>query len=760
MESFYIILVVVLFALAASDLVVGVANDAVNFLNSAVGSKAAPKWMIFTMAAIGIMLGASFSNGMMEVARKGIFHPDMFFFSEIMIIFLAVMITDVVMLDTFNAFGMPTSTTVSVVFELLGASVAVAVVKIKQAGGSAIIELANYINSEKALAIITGILVSVVIAFTVGTFVQYVARLIFTFNYRGPMRYFGSIFGGLAISTITYFILVKGISDSAFAEIKLSTGDTLSGWINNNVPKVMLYSFLGWTVVIQVLKWVFNLKILKLVVLVGTFALAMAFAGNDLVNFIGVPLAGFNSFNAWSAAGRPDPGGFSMEALAGEVDTPEYMLLISGLIMIITLITSKKARMVIATSVDLSRQSEGTEKFDSSPIARMIVKSTTQFSRKVTRIIPQGIIQKLDSRFVPFDLSTAEDPEPPAFDKIRASVNLVVASALIALGTSLKLPLSTTYVTFMVAMGTSLADRAWDRDSAVFRVSGVIAVIGGWFLTALVAFSGAAFIAMLISLGGKFMVFVFVAVAIFVVLRTHFMLKKRNENTRVEQEDLIDVKDPFEVIISKSMKQMSKAIVSSGYIVSLGIEGFLNEDRNKLKLAEKTSTDFLRRSKRNKEKGFSTVQVFSGVLIDSGHHYLQVMNYKRDMAHASHFMLEPILIYTKNNHKPFIAEQHTELIKLVSLVDQFFNMAQAVVKENKFEEIDPLVTERDKILDYLAKLEKSQIKRIKNKEVNSRNSVLFFKIIAEVKLLLLHTVNMLKSERDLIANIPKSTATK
>jgi Na+/phosphate symporter len=442
------------------------------------------------------------------------------------------------------------------------------------------------------------------------------------------------------------------------------------------------------------------------------------------------------------------------------VDTPEYMLLISGLIMIITLITSKKARMVIATSVDLSRQSEGTEKFDSSPIARMIVKSTTQFNKKVTRLIPQGIIQKIDSRFIPFDLTTPEDPEPPAFDKIRASVNLVVASALIALGTSLKLPLSTTYVTFMVAMGTSLADRAWDRDSAVFRVSGVIAVIGGWFLTALVAFSGAAFIAILISLGGKFMVFVFVAIAAFVVLRTHFMLKKRNENNRVEQEDLIDVKDPFEVIISKSLKQMSKAIVSSGYIVSLGIEGFLNEDRNKLKLAEKSSADFLRRSKRNKEKGFSTVQVFSGVLIDSGHHYLQVMNYKRDMAHASHFMLEPILVYTKNNHKPFITEQRTELIKLVSMVDLFFSIAQVVVKENKFDDIEPLVVERDKILDYLAKLEKNQIKRIKNKEVNSRNSVLFFKIIAEVKLLLLHTVNMLKSERDLIANIPKPPVTK
>ena len=757
MENFYIILVVVLFALAASDLVVGVANDAVNFLNSAVGSKAAPKWLIFTMAALGVLIGAAFSNGMMEVARKGIFHPDMFFFSEIMIIFLAVMITDVIMLDTFNAFGMPTSTTVSVVFELLGAAVAVAVIKIKTAGGSAIIELSNYINSEKALAIITGILVSVVIAFSVGTFVQYIARLIFSFNYRGPMKYFGAIYGGLAITTITYFMLVKGISDSSFADIPVARGETLSGWINSNTSLVLLYSFIGWTILTQLLKWIFKIKILKFVVLIGTFALAMAFAGNDLVNFIGVPLAGFNSFKAWMAAGSPEASGFAMGMLAGEVDTPGYMLLISGLIMIATLVFSKKSRVVIATSVDLSRQSEGTEKFDSSPIARMIVRSTSQFSKKVTAIIPQRLVQTIDKRFLPFDLTTPADPEPPAFDKIRASVNLVVASALIALGTSLKLPLSTTYVTFMVAMGTSLADRAWDRDSAVFRVSGVIAVIGGWFLTAVVAFSGSALIALLISLGGKLMIFVFIALAIFVVLRTHFMLKKRSENTQVEAEDLIDVKDTFDVIISKSQKQIIKGIVSSNYVVSLGIEGFLSEDRNKLKLAEKSSADFLRRSKRNKEKGFSTVQVLSGGQVDSGHFYLQMMNYKREMAHAGHFMLEPILVYTKNNHKPFVAEQHSELMKLVSQMDGFFNLVLNTIKEFNFDDIENISAERDKILEVLAKLEKNQIKRIKNKEVNSRNSVLYFKLIAEIKALLLHTVNMIKSERDFVLNTRKTS---
>ncbi len=752
MENFYIILVVVLFALAASDLVVGVTNDAVNFLNSAVGSKAAPKWMIFSMAALGVLIGSTFSSGMMEVARKGIFHPDMFFFSEIMVLFLAVMITDVIMLDTFNSLGLPTSTTVSVVFELLGAAVAVSAVKIKMAGGSVLAELSGYINSEKALAIISGILVSVVIAFTVGMIVQYIARLIFSFNYRQPMKYFGAIYGGLAITGITYFMLVKGISDSTFASIKVDGEVTLSGWINNNATLVIFYSFIGWTVIIQILKWVFNIKVLKFIVLVGTFALAMAFAGNDLVNFIGVPLAGFISFKAWVAGGQVAPDAFSMEMLKGNVDTPGYMLLISGLIMITTLVVSKKARHVTETEVNLGRQFEGAEKFGTSLLARLIVRSTTQFNKRMKRIVPQPIIQTIDSRFRQTDYYDPKDPEAPSFDKIRASVNLMVASILIALGTSLKLPLSTTFVTFMVAMGTSLSDGAWDRDSAVFRVSGVMAVIGGWFLTAVIAFTGAATVALFISLGGKFMVFVFVAVAIIIVLRTHMRFKSKAKKSLTDQEDVIDEKDPYEVIFAKSTKQIIKAMVSSNYVVSLGIEGFLNEDRNKLKLAQKASDDFSKRSKRNKEKVYSTVHKLTEGLVDTGHFYVQMMDYKREMAHAVHFIINPVIDYTDNNHKPFNAEQNAELVKLTVQIDDFFNLALRTVKEEKFENIETLIAEREKLFEVLEKLEKNQIKRIKNKEVNTRNSLLYFKINAESKNLLLHTVNMLKAQRDFIVN--------
>ncbi len=755
MVNFYIILVVVLFALAVSDLIVGVANDAVNFLNSAVGSKAAPKWLIFFMAAVGILIGAAFSNGMMEVARKGIFHPDMFFFSEIMVIFLAVMITDVIMLDTFNSLGLPTSTTVSVVFELLGAAVAVAVVKIKLAGGSALVELSQYINSDKALAIISGILVSVVIAFSVGAFVQYIARLIFTFNYRQPMKYFGSIYGGLAITTITYFMLVKGISDSSFAEIKLDSGETLSEWIIANTAQLLIFSFLGWTFVMQVLKWIFNIKILKVIVLAGTFALAMAFAGNDLVNFIGVPLAGFNSFEAWMAAGSPAPDSFSMGMLTGEVNTPGYMLLISGLVMIATLIFSRKARTVIATSVDLSRQNEGTEKFDSSILARVIVRSTTNFNNKLKKIVPEKLLNVVASRFKPTDYFSQTDDEPPAFDKIRASVNLVVASILIALGTSLKLPLSTTYVTFMVAMGTSLSDRAWDRDSAVFRISGVIAVISGWFLTAFIAFTGAAFIALIISLGGSLMIFVFIAVAIFMVVRTHLLYKKRNQNSNEDEEDVINQGDNLEVFVAKSTKQVLKALASSGYIITNGIAGFLGEDADKIKSAQKSSFKFSKRAKKNKEKVYSTVHLLSGGLEDTSHYYVHLMDFKRQVANAAHFIIYPVVTYFSNNHKPFSPEQQTELMKLTQLTGKFFDLAIGIVKENRFEKLDDLINERENIFELLEILERNQIKRIKNKQVNTRNSILFFKISSEAKNILLHSVNMMKEYRDFITYIKK-----
>ena len=750
MENFYIVLVVVLFALAISDLIVGVSNDAVNFLNSAIGSKAAPKWIIFLMASLGVLVGATFSNGMMEVARKGIFHPDMFFFAEIMVIFLAVMITDVILLDMFNTFGMPTSTTVSIVFELLGAAVAVSVIKIKSMGGTVAAELSNYINSEKALAIITGILLSVFIAFSVGAFVQYITRLIFSFKYRKPMKYFGAAFGGMAITAITYFIFIKGMKGSSFADYSLNSGESLQEWFNQNTGLILMYSLMFWVVFIQLLKWIFKIKILKVVVMIGTFSLAMAFAGNDLVNFIGVPIAGFKSFQAWVGAGGISPDAFSMEMLTEKSSTPVFMLLLSGLIMVVTLILSKKARAVTETEINLGRQSEGSERFGSSLAARILVRSTTNFNKKIQRVFPSAVTHTVQSRFSPHSYYAENDVNAPAFDKIRASVNLVVASILIAIGTSLKLPLSTTYVTFMVAMGTSLADGAWDRETAVYRISGVFSVIGGWFLTALIAFSVSGLIALLISVSGKFMVFIFVALAIFMVVRTQIFFKKRATEKAAEEEDSIDETDASEEIIDKSSKQVIKAFISTNQIISIGIENFLNDDLKGLRKAEQKCAEFSKKAKRNKDKAFSTFQKLTEGTVDSSHYYVQIMDYKREMAHAVNYMLMPMVEHLDNNHKPFVKEQIKELNELVTQADTFFNYILHSVKEENFDEIDNLITERDKIFEFLDKIEKNQIKRIKNKEVNTRNSQLLFKIISEIRNLLLVSINLVKSQRDFI----------
>ncbi|WP_320111351.1 inorganic phosphate transporter [Draconibacterium orientale] len=750
MENFYLILVVVLFALAISDLIVGVSNDAVNFLNSAIGSKAAPKWVIFLMASIGVLVGATFSNGMMEVARKGIFHPDQFYFAEIMVIFLAVMITDVILLDLFNTFGMPTSTTVSIVFELLGSAVAVAVVKIKGMGLSVAAELSNYINSSKALAIITGILLSVFIAFTVGALVMYITRFIFSFRYRGPMKYLGSLFGGLAITAITYFIFIKGMKGSSYAGVELASGETLQDYFKHNVGLILLVSFGFWVVLIQLLKWIFNIKILKVVVMVGTFALAMAFAGNDLVNFIGVPVAGFKSFQDWMASGMPADQ-FSMANLAGKSTTPLYMLIVSGLVMVITLIMSKKARAVTETELNLSRQDAGDERFGSSLAARVMVRGFTNFNKKVQNTLPPAVSNTLKSRFEKFSYYK-DDEEAPAFDKIRASVNLVVASILIALGTSLKLPLSTTYVTFMVAMGTSLSDRAWGRDSAVYRISGVFAVIGGWFLTALIAFSVAGLIALIISLSGKYMIFVFVAVAIFMVIRTQILFRKRAQAKVAEEEDTIEEEDETEVIIAKSAKQIQKGLGNTAEILTLGMESFLKEDRSGLRKAEEACKVLSKKAKKNKDKVFQ----IAGKLMDSSaettHYYVQMIEHKREMAHAVHYMLNPMIKHVENNHKPFTEDQSVELTATIASVTTILKKISKMVEEQHFEAIDVLIDEIDLVLERLRKNEKQQFKRVKQQLVNTRNSQLYFKIHTELENLLLHSINLVKSERDFITN--------
>ena len=522
MEQFYLVIVIILFLLAISDLVVGVSNDAVNFLNSAVGSKAASFKLILFIAALGIVLGCTFSSGMMEVARKGIFHPEHFYFSEIILLFLAVMVTDIILLDTFNTFGLPTSTTVSIVFELLGAAVAFSVIKIYTQ--PSILGIADYINADKAMAIITGIFLSVLVAFTAGVIVQYLTRMLFSFDYKKTTKYFGSIWGGFAIAAITYFLLVKGVKGASFMN------DGLKEAVKENAFIIIAVSFVSWAIILQLTMMVWKkFDMMKFIVLIGTFALAMAFAGNDLVNFIGVPLAGFNSYEIYKASGEAS-NELLMSGLAGKVPTPTLLLIIAGVIMTITLWTSKKAKSVLKTSLDLGRQHEGTERFASYKVSRTLVRTFSKIASSVENFLPYRLNRFVNNRFDerPFISSqVALGPQAPAFDMLRAATTLVVASILISIGTSFKLPLSTTYVTFMVFMGTSLADGAWGRESAVYRISGVLSVIGGWFFTAFSAFVAAFIIANIFHFGGFIAVVLILALTGLLIYRTNKFHQKR-----------------------------------------------------------------------------------------------------------------------------------------------------------------------------------------------------------------------------------------
>ncbi|RUT73133.1 inorganic phosphate transporter [Ancylomarina longa] len=744
MENFYLLIVVVLFALAISDLIVGVSNDAVNFLNSAFGSKVAPRWVILSIAGLGVLIGATFSSGMMEVARKGIFHPEHFYFAEIMIIFVAVMLTDIILLDFYNTVGLPTSTTVSIVFELLGAAVAVAVVKIMNSPDQSMVDLGSYINSAKALAIITGILMSVVIAFFSGALVQYLTRLVFTHNYEKAFKYFGAIFGGLSVTAITYFILIKGAKGSSFI-----TADTLL-WIKTNTFTILLGCFIGWTIILQILAVVAKLNILKVIVLVGTFALAMAFAGNDLVNFIGVPLAGFKSFQAFIANPGADPYGMTMGILGQKVQTETYLLLIAGIIMIVTLFLSKKARKVTETEIGLSSQSEGDEKFGSSFFARLVVRRSISANNSLKRILPSVIQKSLESRLSqPAPSASTIDPkDKPAFDMLRASVNLTVASILIAMGTSLKLPLSTTYVTFMVAMGTSLSDRAWGRDSAVYRITGVITVIGGWFFTAFIAFSAAFIFATLIHWLGGFAILGLLVLALIFVVRSHVFFKKNsNRAAGLEEDDSIIIEGTTSDQLTHAVSKVTVKIPS---LFGKIINALAFEERAKLKECNKKARKLGKEAKAMKDQIPSIVKKLNEDSISTGPFYVQLIDYLREIAHAINFIAEPAFEYVDNNHKALIMEQVNELNSIQTKLEDFFRTINQVLKENDYEEnqIDKVFAKQKDLLRAIRKSRKEQIRRIKADKVGTRNTVLYLGILNETKNLTLYAGNLLKASRD------------
>ncbi len=747
MEYYYLIIVIVLFALAISDLVVGVSNDAVNFLNSAIGSKAAPFKIIVAVAALGVIVGATFSSGMMEVARKSIFNPDMFYFSEIMVIFLAVMMTDIILLDLFNTFALPTSTTVSIVFELLGAAVAMSVIKISKAA-QGMAELANYINSAKALGIISGIFISVLIAFSVGAIVQWIIRLFFSFRITKTIKYWGGLWGGFSISAISYFLLVKGVHGASF------TSESMNEWISSNTGNIILYSFIGGAILFQLIVTFTRVNILKIIVLFGTFALAMAFAGNDLVNFIGVPLAGFESFKAFLHS-TAEPGAYLMDILNGPVRTPTFILLIAGIIMSLTLRFSRKSRSVTATTVDLSRQSEGTERFESSVLARFLVRWSVDSGAVIRKYTPNRVLKFVDRRFDQTlsekETKKKQSKEVMAFDLVRASVNLVVASILISTGTSLKLPLSTTYVTFMVAMGSSLSDGAWGRESAVYRITGMLTVIGGWFLTAITAFTSAFLLAVLIYFGGMVVIFALIILSIFVVFRTHSIHKKRESaeaariESRVSHEGL-----SAENIINSCSDTVTRIIIQVAKLYYMSILNFTKEKRKELASIRKESRDLNKETKELKNNVHLTIQKLKEDEIESGHHYVQVLDYLRETTNGLYYFIQPLFVHVDNNHPPLSADQTDELLKFNEKMSEYFNYALTILKKNSFEHLNEIKKIRDELIEMTNNLRKKQVKSLKKAGKGTKVTMVYLDILTESKNLLLFVTNVLEAHQEFI----------
>ena len=737
METFYLIIVVLLFVLAASDLIVGVSNDAVNFLNSAIGAKVAPFKIIMLIAGLGVLVGSVFSSGMMEVARKGIFNPGEFYFSEIMLIFLAVMVTDVILLDTYNTIGLPTSTTVSIVFELLGAAVGMATIKVIM--NDNITSISQFINSSKALAIISGILLSVVVAFSVGAIIQYLIRIVFSFNYQKRMKYFGAIWGGIAFTALTYFILIKGAKGASF--MSKETVD----YFQHNSSMILLFSFVGWTVLLQLCYAIFKLNILKVIVLVGTFSLAMAFAGNDLVNFIGVPLAGYSSWQIFNGAEGGVANDFLMTSLAGKVHTPIMFLVGAGIVMVITLLTSKKAKSVVKTSLDLSRQEEGDERFKPNWFSKAVVRSSMNANNSLKRILPNSFVKAIERQFEPVK-EKIKEADPPAFDLIRASVNLTVASVLIAIGTSLKLPLSTTYVTFMVAMGTSLSDKAWDRESAVYRISGVLTVIGGWFLTALSAFTLSLIVVYLFYYGQIYAIGAVMILVVYLIYKSHTYHTKNEATAGVDTKEVQELTD--ENIGEKTVKTVIKnlkKILSATEGIVVGLE---KEDRKLLKKIQRDLDSTTAKTKYLKDHITVIVDKLKKDSTDTAYYFVQVLDYMREMLHAITYINRPAMEHIENNHKPFSPEQINELKELQIRLSKLLDLIITSIQSRDFSHQEDIQSVLNEYLHLIEKYNKSQIGRIKNATSGTKNSILFLNILNESKHLALMGFNLYKSQRD------------
>ena len=743
----YFIMIVALAFLAVGDLVVGVSNDAVNFLNSALGSKAISVRKIMILASRGVLVGSVFSSGMMEVARKGIFNPEMLLFSEIMIIFMAVMITDILLLDFFNTLGLPTSTTVSIVFELLGAAVAVSLIKISGLGNE-FGDLVNYINVEKASQIILGILLSVFIAFSIGALVQFLARTILSYNYEQKSKWVGSIFGGVALTSISYFILMKGIKGTSFAKesFDLLDGATISSFLETEVLLISLVSFVLLSLVSYILIFSFKVNIYKLIIGVGTFSLALAFAGNDLVNFIGVPIAAWQSYEAWIASGIPADM-FSMEVLSTKVPTPNLLLFLAGMVMVVTLWISSKAKKVTKTEIDLARQGDTKERFQPNFISRGLVRFSYNLAKYTSLIVPKKLRDNINAQFeVPVvEMSSKKAVELPAFDMIRASVNMMVAAILISIATSFKLPLSTTYVTFMVAMGTSLSDRAWGSESAVYRVAGVLNVIGGWFFTAFIAFTAAGFIALLIHLGGPTAIAILIFAALLILGRNYISHRKDLEEEKNSDALTRAESKSIQGVIDESSGNMSKASKKIKKIYSQSIQGLAKGDLTGLKKNRKAVSKYSEEIDDLRNDLFYFIKnLDESTIKGASNFYINILAYLQDIAESLQYISKITYKHINNNHTNLTFNQIRELQEIDSELNALYDEIQYIFSNDNLKELNKVIDKKQELYSSLKQKINIQISRTKKDESSPKNTTLYFSILIESKDLVEKTMNLLE----------------
>ena len=734
----YILMLVALAVLAIVDLVVGVSNDAVNFLNSAIGSKAISVRNIMIIASLGVFFGAITSSGMMEVARKGIFNPSMFMFQDIMIIFMVVMITDILLLDIFNSLGMPTSTTVSIVFELLGAAVCISLLKISANDSQSISDIWNYINHKKAIEIINGILLSVVVAFSVGAIVQFASRLIYSFNFEKRATYINALFGGFAITAITYFIIIKGMKGTPFYK-------DIKYLIEGNTLVIIAGSFLAWSLISQILIKYFKVNVLKLIIGIGTFSLAMAFSGNDLVNFVGVPIAAWNSYEAWSISGV-NADAFSMGVLAEKVPSNVWLLLVAGAVMVVTLWTSSKAKNVIKTGIDLSRQGDGHEKFKPNPLSRVTVRAAMTINTGIRFLVPAHTLAYIDSKFTKPVISLPKDKtyELPAFDMVRAAVNLIVAGILISIATSMKLPLSTTYVTFMVAMGTSLADRAWGRESAVYRVAGVLNVIGGWFLTAITAFLAAALVAYLISFD-MVMIPILLAVVAFLIGRNTLIHRRKTKEEKkqvyIERAELITING----VIEESADHISGVANRVNKLYTNVVDDLAKHDLNKLRKTDKHVGKLNDEIDSLKDGVFYFIKSLDETSVQASRFYIMVLGYLQDVAQSISYISRASYKHVNNNHKNLKKGQLNDLKQIDEELSDLLLKVADVFEKRTFDNLSEILIEKQALFTNVTSSIEKQVARIRTDETSPKNTTLYFSLLLETKDLLSALMNLLNT---------------